>query len=158
MANLLILTDGLGGRLKTARRDLGFSQTAMAELTKVSRATQVKYESAVTEPTTEYLRLAQEAGLDVAYVLYGIPQEQLLSNLLADTGEDWLLIQQAFEEVDLFLLKNALACPPRYRWKMVAQLFAILVVREKSGLTANADLPEPLQLVAKLWDALGKPC
>lgn len=152
---LLTIKDDLGSRLKAARRLLGLNQTDMSALGKVSRVTQLKYESGLTEPTTRYLRDVQSAGLDIPYVLFGVQRDQVESNLPSASAIDWQVMQQAYEDVDFFCLKCAPQCPPRYRWKMVAELYSVLIVRKSSAVPANASLPEPFQIVAGMWLAYG---
>lgn len=60
-----------GDRLKEERERLGLSQTVFAERAGTTRKTQFNYETNARRPDTDYIALAIEIGVDVAYVLTG---------------------------------------------------------------------------------------
>ena len=144
----LVLADGVGDRLRIARTDLSLKQCELSDLGKVSRATQISYESGNTEPNTAYLRRIQPSGIDMRFVLLGrtgeVPQV---------CGIAWHTLQQAHEDVELFCLKNAPECPQKYRWQMVAKLYEVL--HTSSSLPSSGGV-EPMALIASYWDALGQ--
>jgi transcriptional regulator with XRE-family HTH domain len=53
------------------RLRLGLSQTALADLGGVSKATQVAYEAGTTRPDSAYLAQVATAGVDVCWLLTG---------------------------------------------------------------------------------------
>src|SRR5574338_239406 len=59
-----------GERLKEERKRLGLSLVAFSNLLGIHRNTQVNYEAG-REPPASYLLAAQEAGVDIAYVMDG---------------------------------------------------------------------------------------
>lgn len=60
-------------RIRSERERLALTQAAMAEKAGVSRATQVNYETAKRMPDLDYLRAVGKLGVDVPYLLTGIP-------------------------------------------------------------------------------------
>lgn len=113
----ILLDPDTGSRLKEARERAGMTQAKLANLGEVSRFTQAGYESGATDPNTGYLRKIEAAGIDVPHVLFG----RSFSNL---AEIDWDRMRDAFEEVEFFCLRKMPACPPRYRWLMVAKLYS----------------------------------
>lgn len=61
----------LGKLLRQERLRLGFTQTQLAEVGGVSKATQVAYEADSTKPHAEYLSHVAGVGVDVAWLLTG---------------------------------------------------------------------------------------
>lgn len=61
----------LGRLLRLERLRLGLTQTQLAEVGGVSKATQVAYEADSTKPHAEYLSRVSEAGVDVTWLLTG---------------------------------------------------------------------------------------
>lgn len=59
-----------GERIREERKRLGLSLVAFANLLRIHRNTQVNYERG-REPPANYLLAAQEAGVDIAYVMDG---------------------------------------------------------------------------------------
>lgn len=115
---------GIGERIRTARAALGLKQVELAEVGGVSRATQISYETGVTEPTTAYLRSIQASGIDIPLVLFGHSSAELDSQAKNDGHIDWDRLQRAHDDVEFFCQRVAPACPSRYRWLMVADLYS----------------------------------
>lgn len=113
----ILLDPDTGSRLKEARKRAGMTQVELANLADVSRFTQAGYESGATDPNTGYLRKIEAAGIDIPHVLFGRS-----FNNLAEIDADRM--REAFEEVEFFCLRKMPACPPRYRWLMVAKLYS----------------------------------
>ena len=65
------MTTETGSRLREERERLGLSQAAFAEKMGVHRNTQVRYESGVRDPDTEYMERLSEIGVDFGYILFG---------------------------------------------------------------------------------------
>lgn len=61
----------LGKALRQERLRLGLTQTQLAEVGGVSKATQVAYEADSTRPHAEYLSRVAGAGVDVTWLLTG---------------------------------------------------------------------------------------
>ena len=62
--------EAMGSRLVEERKAKG-TQADIAKKLRVSRATQIRYESGKRFPTAEYLSRAAMAGLDICYVITG---------------------------------------------------------------------------------------
>lgn len=60
-----------GARLASERQRLGMNQHQLSEACKVSKTSQVNYESGKRTPDTLYLTAAMQVGVDVMYVLCG---------------------------------------------------------------------------------------
>lgn len=61
----------LFNRLRQERERLGLSQTAVADLCKVTGRTQRNYETGARAPDTDYLVIVAGLGMDVMYILTG---------------------------------------------------------------------------------------
>lgn len=59
-------------RLKLARKEMGLSQAAAAEICGVKRETWSRYESGLMSPGMEVLAAIAAAGADVQYILTGL--------------------------------------------------------------------------------------
>jgi transcriptional regulator with XRE-family HTH domain len=146
---LFSLKEGVFLRLKEARNKIRFKQLEIAEIGQVSRATQVSYETDITEPNTGYLRRIQGAGIDIPYVLFGSTTEEILGQPNSNNHIDWPLLQQAFEDVEFFCVRHAPSCPSSYRWKLVSRLYDALQVAKASGTSSSAD---HMELINDMWD------
>lgn len=71
--------DSFGRRLKEERKRLGFNQTDFASQGGVQKNAQSNYESDVRQPDANYLAAIAAIGVDVAYVLTGMPSGTGLS-------------------------------------------------------------------------------
>ena len=63
----------LGARLKQARRSVGLSQTEFAERCGVSKNGQSNFERDTNTPGGAYLLAVSGMGIDVAWILTGLP-------------------------------------------------------------------------------------
>ncbi|MGB6095194.1 MAG: helix-turn-helix transcriptional regulator [Comamonas thiooxydans] len=61
----------IGTRLKEERQRLRLTQQTIADLTLVTKVTQIKYELGTTMPNASYLALFAKEGADVLYILTG---------------------------------------------------------------------------------------
>lgn len=61
----------IGARLRDERARLGVSQTELANVCGIAKNTQLNYEKDERSPDAPYLLLANKAGVDVHYVLFG---------------------------------------------------------------------------------------
>ncbi len=143
----LRIKDRLFERLREARMRLGLKQSELSEIGGVSRATQVSYETDTTAPNTDYLRLVQDAGIDIPYVLFGdnAGHESATSSTI-----DWKLIQESVEAVEFFCIKAAPNCPDSYKWQLVQKVYAALVTGRQ-----NSDHSHPisnLEMVRHVWE------
>ncbi|HEY4583947.1 MAG TPA: hypothetical protein VIG88_13975 [Lysobacter sp.] len=67
-----------GNRLREERERLRFNQLVFAQLMGVRRQAQASYEEGKTSPTAAYLHAAAERGVDVMYVLTGVPAPRVV--------------------------------------------------------------------------------
>ncbi len=125
----LRIKDRLFERLREARMRLGLKQSELSEIGGVSRATQVSYETDMTAPNTDYLRLVQDAGIDIPYVLFGDNAEH---ESATSSTIDWKLIQESVEAVEFFCIKAAPNCPDSYKWQLVQKVYATLLAAKQS--------------------------
>lgn len=72
---------GIGSRLRQERERLGLSQKVFGEIGGVEANAQGNYENGGRAPKADYLSRVAEKGVDVLYVLTGIPKPAALDNL-----------------------------------------------------------------------------
>ncbi|WP_437182530.1 XRE family transcriptional regulator [Pseudomonas tritici] len=77
----LLISLGVGERLREERERLGKNQTDFGVSAGVSRGTQKAYELESSSPDVRYLSGLQELGVDVHYVLTGSRGDTDLNNL-----------------------------------------------------------------------------
>ncbi|WP_329608666.1 helix-turn-helix transcriptional regulator [Pseudomonas poae] len=77
----VLISSGVGERLRQERERLGKNQTDFGVSAGVSRGTQKAYELGSSSPDVRYLSGLQELGVDVHYVLTGSQAEADLNNL-----------------------------------------------------------------------------
>ena len=63
-------------RLRLERESLGMTQDVFAEKVGVTRNTQVNYESGKRSPSADYLERAYALGVDITYVITGVPAKK----------------------------------------------------------------------------------
>lgn len=142
------LKDRIYDRLKTARQRIGLKQSELAEIGEVARTTQVAYENDVTEPTTAYLRRVQRTGLDIPFILFGVPADELFAEAKAI---DWKLLQQSYEDVEFFCIRFAPNCPPSYRWELVSDIYNLM--RQRSELiNGQVSTFDSMSALKSIWD------
>ena len=71
-------TSTIGSRLREERKRLGQSQSEFAEVAGIHKNAQGNYESDLRRPDADYLVQIATAGVDVAYVLFGVPSSAAL--------------------------------------------------------------------------------
>jgi DNA-binding XRE family transcriptional regulator len=69
----------MGARLRSERRRLRLSQTALAEIGGVTKGTQINYEAGKRSPDTEYLVAIHGGGADILFIVTG-------QRAMSDTG------------------------------------------------------------------------
>ncbi|WP_256324280.1 XRE family transcriptional regulator [Pseudomonas sp. 06C 126] len=77
----MLISLGVGERLREERERLGKNQTDFGVSAGVSRGTQKAYELETSSPDVRYLSGLQELGVDVHYVLTGSRVDTDLNNL-----------------------------------------------------------------------------
>ncbi|WP_372339910.1 XRE family transcriptional regulator [Pseudomonas sp. P7548] len=77
----MLISSGVGERLREERERLGKNQTDFGVAAGVSRGTQKAYELESSSPDLRYLSGLQELGVDVHFVLTGSRADANLNNL-----------------------------------------------------------------------------
>lgn len=101
----------IGIRLRAERERLGMTQAGMAVEAGVSRATQVNYESGKRLPDFQYLQSAGRLGVDVPFILTGLPTSvdtierralvKTLTAICERLGVDYIgVLERAYEEAE----------------------------------------------------------
>lgn len=152
ISRLLLLKAGIGERLRAARTERGLKQADLAELGGVSRATQISYETGMTEPTTAYLRAIQASGVDMTSILFAHSSDELDAHI---QDIDWYRLQQAYEDVEFFCQRVAPQCPASYRWQMVKELYQAPMPLGDSDVAAAR--PAPMALLSTIWARYAQP-
>ncbi|WP_010176315.1 helix-turn-helix domain-containing protein [Pseudomonas sp. PAMC 25886] len=77
----MLISSGVGGRLREERERLGKNQTDFGVTAGVSRGTQKAYELGTSSPDVRYLSGLQGLGVDVHYVLTGSRVDTEVNNM-----------------------------------------------------------------------------
>ena len=98
-----------GPRLRQERQKTGLNQEAFGKIGGVSRKSQSEYETGAVAPNLEYLDRLSESGVDIAFVLTGVPSagevsasEARLLNSFRSLDQDWqaMLLKMATKLAD----------------------------------------------------------
>lgn len=65
------ISSSISERIKDERKRVGLNQTEFGDIGKVSRRTQIAYESGEQTPNLLYLEHLEKAGVDVGYIVTG---------------------------------------------------------------------------------------
>lgn len=93
---------------------MGLSQKALAQACGVSLMTQHRLETVQPSLNTNYLRAAQDAGVNISFLLTGEPTLRT---------EDWQVIRACVADVAAFCGKRWADCPDDHRWVLVKRLY-----------------------------------
>lgn len=104
-----------GKNLRAERHRLGLTQSQLALLGGVSKATQVAYEAESTRPDAGYLARVAEHGVDVLWLLTG---------RRAVVGVQWELLFEIAALVDEWIAERGRATSPSERNDLVRNLYA----------------------------------
>ena len=83
----------LGIRIKDERERLGLTQPEFAEIAGAKKRTVIDWQNGVSSPTAIQLAALAAAGVDIAYVITGVPAEA--HGKLADVAQASQLLQRA---------------------------------------------------------------
>lgn len=147
----------IGIRLRAERERLGMTQAGMATAARVSRATQVNYESGKRLPDFVYLQSVGRLGVDVPFILTGVPtsldtieRRALLKTLDAiceRLGIDYIrFLDRAYEEA-----AQEAGKPSQYSDRSGESLLAEV---EEAILSAIARIELNGNLLADILDAI----
>lgn len=84
-------------RLREERARFGLNQSDFGALGKVTRSAQLNYEKGERSPDADYLSALVEHGVDVHYLLTGIPGDKATVNLTMDQAK----LIALFDKVDV---------------------------------------------------------
>jgi transcriptional regulator with XRE-family HTH domain len=73
LSDSFLIRAEVGARLRSERSRLGLNQADFGRLAAVSRRTQAGYEGGEGAPGTEYLAALAREGVDILYIVTGIP-------------------------------------------------------------------------------------
>ena len=104
----------VGERLREERKRLHLTQEQISAVGGVRKQAQLKYEKGDSTPAAVYLAAVAAVGLDVLYVLTGVPSPRL-------------------EGEELALLRQYRAAPPAVRTAVMGALGAVVVGGGSSG-------------------------
>lgn len=156
----------IGGRLRSERELLGYSQEEFAGQGMVGRMSQVGYESGARPPTAEYLAKVARLGADVQYIVTGVRSKNLheidtaQNSLLyvADDGEKFTF--KASKDLDLLLLtkivesvQSALKGVEEYEdvtSTMFAKIVSIIYQNKKVAGSQSAPSTETIRSILDL--------
>ena len=124
MMNTQIKIVGFGDRLKQERERLEMSVQDFAQMGKVNRITQARYETGVNYPTVEYLYAISQNGVDTIFLLTG-----LVSTFLIDK-QHAVAFSQAVDHIDRISKLHNFTPPPEFRLRAVSQIYQLIL---KSG-------------------------
>lgn len=93
----------IGERIKEERERLELTQSGLAAAGGVSKTSQINYEGGKRSPDADYLAAVARAGVDVQYVLTGIPA----TPVEGDSAEMLLRYRKASPELRAALLAAA---------------------------------------------------
>jgi len=96
---------GIGSRLRKERERLGLSQRAFGEIGGVEANAQGKYESGDRAPKADYLAAVAAKGVDVLFVLTGMPTPVPVDNL-SQSEEKVLLNYRTLHKEDQDAIKR----------------------------------------------------
>jgi len=147
-----IIQDGVAFRLRSERERLRLKQAELADLTGISRSTQISYEAEKSQPTTGYLQRFGQVGGDINFLLFGFKNRgELIEKCNSSESDaiDWKRMQECKEAVDFFFLRSRLDCPSRFRWKLIKKVYFEVAAANGTIQSSNSDI---LDLAAKLWD------
>jgi transcriptional regulator with XRE-family HTH domain len=107
MPDILSSSGDLGARLREVRAKTGLNQSDFGKLGDVSRTSQAEYEQGKTPPNSDYLALLHRNGVDVRYVLTGIPSTDSLTEAESAVVTKLRLVAPGWMDVVLALLEQA---------------------------------------------------
>ena len=97
----------LGERIKKARKDLGMSQTDLANRVGLSYAQIGRYETKNTQPQTEILKkIAEALEVSVDHLLNGSKEEQVQNRLSDEELIEQFKAVEKMNEEDKFVIKQ----------------------------------------------------
>lgn len=70
----------IGERLRKERERLGLNQPTLADIAKTTKKTQIEYEKNITSPKALYLAEVAKLGIDIQYIITGIPSVNAMSS------------------------------------------------------------------------------
>lgn len=115
-------------RLRDERKRLGKNQTELAELAGVQKRAQVNYESGERSPAADYLAAVAAAGIDVLYLLTGVPaaKQQPLVNAPGQMSLDRARFTAAMVAVEEGLSETRRTLPPKKKIELYLAAYELM--------------------------------
>lgn len=106
-----------GARIREEMRRMKLNQTEFGKLGGVSKATQVSYENDATTPQVEYLNRLHAAGVDVRWIMTGLPKGQL-------GPQEWALIFEIMGLIERWAKEEGKSLEPRSKVNLLRATYA----------------------------------
>src|SRR5690348_688571 len=128
-----------GGRIRTERVRLGYTQAEWAKACGVSKTSQVSYEAGTYKPDVAYLSRAVSVGADPMYLLAGRP-------LSAGTAAefDWKLAEEIMASIDLWADDKPKPTTTAIRMRLLKLFYSQFAA---TGVIDNDDLQKSLAML-----------
>ncbi len=97
-------------RIKLERKRLSLSQADFAKHCDVGLRTQTYYESGERNPDTEYLQKAYELGVDINYLITGVPAQSNLTDQEVLLLREFNKLSDEQKQLTLGLLISGIGC------------------------------------------------
>lgn len=143
MKTIPLAPDSLPARLLELRRTLGLSRDDLAAKLGIAHATVWRLENGQSSPTVEMLFKMEYAGLDVGYLLFGVPTSCMMR---VDDDERW---GQAAQVVSTSMAMHRLKPVPETYWRVVRLLYSGAIIEADLSTDMAGVLEKAGQLAAR---------
>ena len=129
-----------GKRIREERGRLGLSQSALAEIGRVSKATQIAYEADNSSPSLVYMDRITSVGVDWIYVVSGVRQIDVEMD-----GINWPLIRELVKDIGVWQREQGVELPEGERIERIEHLRAIYNQRQRESAYRRASVARSLR-------------
>lgn len=134
------IANSVAARLRLERTRLKLSQAQLAEAGGVATPTQVGYEQGTRKPDIDYLRGVETIGVDVGFLITGVPQHTLAAECL-----DWKVLAQIVHGINAWCDERELEIETHRLGELLQLLYIQFVARRH---VEPKELKRVLKLVA----------
>lgn len=107
-----------GGRLRNERHRLGLTQVTLAHAGRVSKTTQIAYESGTHFPGVDYLERIGGQGVDLVYLVTGQKTAEFV-----DGNFNWKLFEEIWRVIEVWESRRKRAVPLPTKIKIARVLY-----------------------------------